>query len=264
MDRTEQELVDAMRTGKLYDGTTLCPEGMKPVRIRESPKAGAEDPAAAMEAMEPGNTVPEAVATPTAPTEKPAKAETDHTAKKVEREPVLPVERPKPEKTAKVAIKAPKPAKAPTPATEQVAPIAPIDTAATGTNAAHAGGQKRSGRARANTSDVSVSAKIMSFVLGYVDSQPGHQARTVAIGRVAMHDPAVVKRPLGIDAEELPMGRYTAWGCAPCSRLEIQGMLERVLVASEANGRAVMLAYYRITAVGRAWLEAHRAAERQK
>ena len=225
MERTEQELMDAMRTGKLNDGTPLWPDA-KPVDEKE-----AEGPGKASAAPP----EPEKAAAPAAkpaPKPKVTKASRPEPAAPAEEkasEPAPPVEQP----AAKPKASKPEPDP---PALSGAAP-------------------KKSGRERKDSTHVNVSLKVMRFVLGYVNRQPGHQARTVDIGRVAMHDPAVVKRPLAVDVE-LPLARYTAWGCAPCSKLELQGLLERVLVASTLNGKSLMLAYYRITATGLAWLEA--------
>jgi len=227
-ERTAQEVVDAMKTGKLYDGSNLNNE------TAEAPNPEGDQPSGPVEP----STTPAQDTTEAPPPAVPKKRKAAAKAKAD----------PKPQDPP-----APAPAAAPTEEAPATTPEAPKKEKPA---------PKKSGRkAKAPVSDeVSVSDRLASFILGFIDSSPNHQSRTVDIGEAGLHSAAAVRKPLTAE-QTLPSPRYTAWACTPCTKLAALGFIERVLVGSGQEKGRSMIAYYRITAEGTAWLEQFRAGQ---
>lgn len=255
-ERNEQEIVDAMRTGKLYNGSPLNPEAevvnkTEETSMKESQaKPEAQTPAPPPAAQESTQAAPEAPQAPPANVEPPPAATAP---KKKPAAPKKPKAKPEP-------VPATPPAPAETPATPPPAapvaeqPPAPAEPEKPKKPAKKAPAPKPAGSKESGVA----SPRLTRFILNYINSAEGNQARTVDIGCAGLHSSEAVRNPMGPE-ESYPTPRYTAWACTPCTKLAAQGLIERVLVGSGKESGRSMIAYYRVTAAGITWLEQDRA-----
>lgn len=224
-ERSAQEIVDATRTGKLYDGTSLNPETEEVNKTEE-------------------NKMSDTQVKPEVPTQEPAQEIPAAPLPAVPKKPA--VKKPKVKEVPVTTI--PEAPVTVDPATELQA-AEPVEKVAKVKEPKPPKEKKESG---------AVSPRLTRFILSFISSAEGNMARTVDVGCAGMHSADAVRKPMLAD-ESFPPSRYTAWACTPCTKLASQGLLERILIESGQESGRSMIAFYRVTAEGTIWLEQNQA-----